>query len=86
MSYISYRFGRNYIFHHIIFTTAITQEGNDGQIACYVPLNPLDISSDWTCTVCKHIIGPARIRELEEIAQKIVFSGRYSLNTLDSSH
>ena len=58
------------------FTSSDPQEGNDCQISCYVPINPLDISSDWTCTKCKHTISAVRIRELEEIAQKIVISGR----------
>ena len=61
----------------LLFSTASTHEVKDGQISCYVPLNPLDISSEWTCTICKHTVNPARIRELEDIAQKIVFSGRY---------
>ena len=48
------------------------------QIACYIPINPLDISSDWKCTKCEHTIGPGRVHELEEAAEKIISSGRYS--------
>ena len=48
------------------------------QIACYIPINPLDISSDWKCTKCEHTMGPGRVHELEEAAEKIVSSGMYS--------
>ena len=68
---------RSYVFHLITFNTAITQEENGCQISCYIPLDPLDISSDWSCTMCKHTVTSARIRELEEVAQKVVLSGIY---------
>ena len=57
----------------------IFQLGDDKcKIACYIPINPLDISSDWKCTICDHTIGPRKIHELEEAAEKIISSGMYS--------
>ena len=43
--------------------------------ACYVSKKPLDVLSDWACVECDHTINHERIRELEEIAFKIVNSG-----------
>ena len=43
--------------------------------ACYISNNPLDTASDWSCTECGHVIGNERIRDLEEMALKIVTSG-----------
>lgn len=52
--------------------------GDKCKIACYIPINPLDISSDWKCTICDHTIGPGKVHEFEEVAEKIISSGMYS--------
>ena len=57
---------------------------NKSQIACYIPIDPLDISSDWTCILCRHTIGHAKISELEEVALKIVSPGDFMFQNLTS--
>ena len=42
---------------------------------CYVSINPLDTLSSWKCTKCDHTVGHEKIRELEEMALKIINSG-----------
>ena len=58
-----------------IFSTDADQVAKTDLPACYVSKKPLDVLSDWACVECGHTINHERIRELEEIAFKIVNSG-----------
>ena len=57
------------------FSTDADHVAKTDRPACYVSKKPLDVLSDWACVECGHIISHERIRELEEIAFKIVNSG-----------
>ena len=61
----------------------MTPVENISQIACYIPIEPLDISSEWTCTICHHTVGHTKIGELEEIAVKIISAGKYNFMKKD---